>query len=288
MTVELQVQLTELSAPGQFVDWARPFPDLKSCWNKCQSPEYLLWLAARLCNTAEERRAVVSCLAELTRRAERGRHADRSAAQSTHTVETWLQAGVSLDDLLAAERAAREAAAWSATVAAEEKARARQLFRVAPRGRPASLGTSRALDAMAGWREAEHAMRVALAVAGTARAAAAANRAGTAVVSAAADGAPAVSGPAVSGPAVSGPAHGSLGAGAPAEDGLALGGPAHSGAAEPGGEASSAESWESCVGESAGYAVGALTSGHPAGRRDRAARRAARLIRRRLPCPQLG
>jgi hypothetical protein len=255
MTVELQVQLTELSAPGQFVDWARSCPDLRSCWNKCRSPEYLLWLAARLCTTAEERRAVVSCLAELTRRAQPGHRADPPAERAAHTVETWLRDGASLDDLRAAERAAREAASWSAIVAAEEKARARQLFRAAPRGRPASLGTSRALDAMAGWRSAEHAMRVALAVAGTAHAAAAAAQADDSQHGSA--------------------QHGAAPAGSTRADGGAAG------------SAGAPESWESCVAESAGYVVSALTSGRPAGRRDRAARQAARLIRRRLPCPRL-
>src|ERR1700744_5645983 len=72
MTAELQVRLAELSAPGQLVDWARSFPDLESCWRACSSPELLLWMAARGCTTAAERRAGVSCLAELTRRAESG------------------------------------------------------------------------------------------------------------------------------------------------------------------------------------------------------------------------
>jgi hypothetical protein len=276
MTVELQVQLTELSAPGQFVDWARSCPDLRSCWNKCRSPEYLLWLAARLCTTAEERRAVVSCLAELTRRAQPGRHrADPPVERAAHTVETWLRGGASLDDLRAAERGAREAASWSAIVAAEEKARARQLFRAAPRGRPASLGTSRALAAMAGWRAAEHAMRVALAAAGTARAAAAAVQADNSQ-----------HGSAQQGSAQHGTTqHGSAPYGSAQYDAAPAGSPRADGGVA--GSTGAPESWEGCVAESAGYAVSALTSGRPSGPRDRAARRAARLIRRRLPCPRL-
>src|ERR1700744_6369777 len=150
MTAELQVRLAELSAPGQLVDWARSFPDLESCWRACSSPELLLWMAARGCTTAAERRAVVSCLAELTRRAKRGEpRASAPAERAARAVEAWVRAGASLDELLAAEQAARSAAARSAAAAAEEGARARKLFRAAPRGRPASLGTSRALGALA-------------------------------------------------------------------------------------------------------------------------------------------
>jgi len=108
MATELQVRLTGLSAPGQFVDWARPFADLESCWNSCASPEFLLWLAARACTTTEERRAVVSCLAELTRCAERGRQrANPPVERAASAAETWIRSGASLDDLLAAEDRSR-------------------------------------------------------------------------------------------------------------------------------------------------------------------------------------
>jgi hypothetical protein len=244
MATELQVRLTGLSAPGQLIEWARPFPDLESCWKACTTPEFLLWLAARLCTTTEERRAVVSCLAELTRLAERSSpRASSPVDAAASTAETWARTGASLDDLLAAERAALDVAAWAAIVAAEEGARARMLFRSAPRGRPASLGTSRALGALADWREANRTQRLALAAASTARAAAEAVRADAAAADA--------------------------GTGSPGEPG------------------SSPGSWEARVTESAGYAVSALAHSRPAGRDDRSARKAARLIRRRLPCPRL-
>jgi hypothetical protein len=231
MATELQVRLTGLSAPGQFVDWARPFADLESCWNSCASPEFLLWLAARACTTTEERRAVVSCLAELTRCAERGRqHANPPVERAACAAETWIRAGASLDDLLAAERDALDAAERAALVAAAEGTRARMLYRSVPRGRHASFGTNRVLGALADWRKADQAQRLALAAAGTARAAAEAARA----------------------------------------DAL------HS----PG-------SWEARVSESAAYVVSALAHSQPTGRGDKAARKAARLIRRRLPCPRL-
>jgi len=46
-------------------------------------------------------------------------------------------------------------------------------------------------------------------------------------------------------------------------------------------------SWEARVSESAAYVVSALAHSQPTGRGDKAARKAARLIRRRLPCPRL-
>jgi hypothetical protein len=241
---ELQVRLTGLSAPGPLVDLAQPYRDLRSCWNASQSPELLLWLAARLCTTPEERRAVVACLAELTRQAERGtRHLDPEVERASVTAETWARAGASLDDLLAAERAALEAAAGAAALAAEEGARARVLFRSAPRSRPASFSTSRAFGALADWREADRTRRLALAAAGTARAAAEAARADTT----AADG----------------------------------------DAPVPGASCARSGSWETSVGESASYLVSALAHSRPARRDGRAERKAAKLVRRRLPCPRL-
>jgi hypothetical protein len=280
MTAELQVRLMELSAPGRLVDWVQPFPDLESCWNACTSPEVMLWLAARLCTTAGERRAVVACLAELTRRAERaGQHADPPVERAASTVETWvrtgagLETGVGLDELLAAERAALDAAAWAGIVAAEQGARARRLFRSAPRGRPASFGTSQAIGAVADWREAERARQLALAAAGAARAAAEAARA---------EATPANAGPANAGPVDAGP----VDAG-PVDAGPADAARSGGGAVVSGDSGSAPGSWEYCVGESAGYAVSALSPSRPSRQHDRAARKAARLIRRRLPCPRL-
>ncbi|HWG01075.1 MAG TPA: hypothetical protein VG164_04410 [Trebonia sp.] len=243
MATELQVRLTGLAAPAQFVDWARPFPDLESCWDACDSPEFLLWLAARACRTAEERRAIVSCLAALTRQAERGRHRpDPPVERAASTAETWTRAGgAGLDDLLAAERDALDAAERAAVVAAAEGARARMLVRSAPRGRHASLRTGRALGALAGWRDADQALRLALAAAGTARAAAEAAQADAA---------------------------------------------AANGATPPPGEPAAPE-WEARVSESARYVLGALAHSQPPGQGDKATRKAARLIRRRLPCPRL-
>jgi ABC-type transporter Mla subunit MlaD len=259
MGTELRVRLTTLAAPGPLLELAQPYPDLKSCWNACQSPELLLWLAARLSTTPAERRAVVACLAELTRRAERGtKHLNPRVEQASVTAETWARAGASLDDLLAAERAALEAAASAAAAAAEEMARARALFRSAPRSRPASFSNSRAFSALADWREADRARRLALAAAGTARAAAEAARADAGGANAGgANARGAIVGGANAGGDVQAPAQPDAGPG----------------------------NWEASVGESASYLISALAHSRPARRDQRAERKAAKLVRRRLPCP---
>src|SRR5882757_853942 len=66
------VWLSELSAPGPLARWASSFADLSSCWNACPDPEWLLWLAARTCGSAEQRKPVVLCAAELSSLARRG------------------------------------------------------------------------------------------------------------------------------------------------------------------------------------------------------------------------
>jgi hypothetical protein len=173
----LQRRLTGLAAPGPLVNWASPFADLESGWCQCASPQWLLWLSARLSATSAERRAVVTCLAELTKRAEHaGRGSEAAVASAIATAvdaaTAWLRAQAGLDELLAAERAALAVAARAADIAADEGARARTLFWSAPRPRPASFATSRAMGAWVGWRKAEYVSRLALAAAGTARAAA--------------------------------------------------------------------------------------------------------------------
>jgi hypothetical protein len=170
---ELQARLSGLAAPRPLVEWARPFADLGSCWDACSSPQWLLWLAARLCTTSDERRAVVACLAELTKRAEHaGRCTEPAVGPAVATATAWVRGEASLDDLLSAEGTALAAAERAADVAAEEGARARALFSSAPRPRPSSFATSRAMGAWVEWRQAEYLARLARAAAGTARAAA--------------------------------------------------------------------------------------------------------------------
>ncbi len=227
MGTELQVRLTGLSAPGPLLDLVQPHPDLESWWKACPSPELLLWLAARLCTTDQQRRVVLSCLAELNRRAQHGaRRLDPRTGLAVAAAEAWAQGSASdearLDELLAAERGALAAAAAADVQAIQINARARALFRCAPRARAASFSNSRALGALADWREADRARRLALAAAGAARAAAEAARA---------------------------EARGSAEAG--------------SGGASTMLTATRPDSWAASVGESAGYAAGALAPSRP-------------------------
>jgi len=160
MGAELEVRLTGLSAPGPLPDLAQPFADLESWWKACRSPELLLWLAARLCATGQQRRAVVSCLAELNRRAQHGtRRLDPRVSQASAAAEAWARDEARLGELVAAERGALAAAAAATVQAAEINARARALFRRAPRARAASFSNSRALGALADWREADRGRR---------------------------------------------------------------------------------------------------------------------------------
>jgi hypothetical protein len=264
---ELQQRLIGLAAPGRLVDWARSFPDLETCWAACPSPEWLLWLAARLSGTSDERRTLVLCLAELTKRAGQAhRGTDPAVTAAVDAATTWagtaragtgslgtpLTAGsankaASLDSLFAAEQAALEVAARATAVAAEEGAKARWLFHSAPRTRPSSFGTSSALGAWAEWHKANYTARLASAAAGTVRAAAEA--AWIDVIH------------------VSGATFESADAGDPGS--------------VPG-------NWVSCAAETAGNAVRALAIAQGSRQDEKTARKLARLVRQRLACPRLG
>jgi hypothetical protein len=247
---DLQQRLTALGAPVALVEWARPCADVESCWRTCASPEWLLWLAARLAATSEERHAVVSCLAELTRRAEHaGRDADAAVGQALDAAVAWSHTAARLDDLLSTELAALGAAERARAAATEESSRARTLFSTAPRLRPASFGTSRAMAAWIEWRKADYGARLALAAAGTARAAAEAAWIDTI----------------------------QAGGAAQHPDGFA-----------PGRQAAAAGRWVTSTAAAAGHAVSALALAQGERSDERAARKSARLIRQRLACPRLG
>jgi hypothetical protein len=165
--------LSELSAPPPLAQWASSFADLSSCWNACPDPEWLLWLAARTCGPAGQRKPVVLCAAELASLAQRGgRDTDPRVARAISLVPMW--AGLEADalDLLIAERGALDAARQCEQAADREADRARLLFRTAPRRRLGSSGMSRALGAFALWHEAERARWLALSAASAVRAAA--------------------------------------------------------------------------------------------------------------------
>jgi hypothetical protein len=164
-----QPWLTELSAPVPLARWASAFSDLRSCWNACRDPEWLLWLAARSYDSAEQRKRVVLCAAELASMAQRGgRETDPRVTRAISMVQLWAESGADDLDLLAAQCDALDAARETALVADREADRALALFRTAPRRRPSSSGMSRALGALQGWREKERDRCLALAAASAA------------------------------------------------------------------------------------------------------------------------
>lgn len=165
--------LSELSAPPALAQWASSFGDLKSCWNACTDPEWLVWLSARTCSLGEQRKQVVLCAAELTELAQRGgRDTDPRVTHAISLVQMWAGLEADAPDLLAAECDALDAARESEQAADREAQRALTLFQSAPRRRPGSSGMSRALNAWQGWREEERGNCLALAAASVVRAAA--------------------------------------------------------------------------------------------------------------------
>jgi len=164
-----QLWLTELSAPAPLAEWASAFSDLRSCWKACRDPEWLLWLAARSYDSAEQRKQVVLCAAELASMAQRGRgETDPRVTRAISTVQLWAESKTDDLALLAAQCDALDAARESGLAADREADRALALFRTAPRRRPSSSGMSRALGAMQGWREKERGRSLALAAASAA------------------------------------------------------------------------------------------------------------------------
>jgi hypothetical protein len=165
--------LAELTPPAALARWAGPFDDLRSCWDACPDPEWLLWLAARTCGPGESRGPVVLCAADVAAFARRGARAvDPRVTRALETVRQWAGPGAQDLQLLAAECDALDAAHESARMVDREAGRARASFRSAPRRRPGSAGMNRALSAVHQWREAERAHWLALAALSAVRAAA--------------------------------------------------------------------------------------------------------------------
>jgi hypothetical protein len=163
----------ELSPPPALARWASSFGDLRSCWNACPDPEWLLWLAARTCDSEGQRRQVVLCAAELAGLAQRrGRDIDPRVTRAILLPQMWAGLEADVPDLLAAERDALQAARETAQAAVREAERARALFQLTPRRRLGSFGMSRALGAWQWWLEQERGSWLALAAASVARAAA--------------------------------------------------------------------------------------------------------------------
>lgn len=166
-----QSWLSELSAPAPLAQWASSFTDLKSCWNACHDPQWLLWLAARTCRSVEQREQVVLCAAELASAAQRrGRDTDPRVTNAISMVQMWAESQADALDLLSAECDALDAARESAQAADHEAELALTLFGAAPRRRPSSSGMNRALGAWQRWREVERDRWLALAAASAAAA----------------------------------------------------------------------------------------------------------------------
>jgi hypothetical protein len=160
-----QSWLSDLSAPAPLAQWGAAFNDLSSCWNACRDPEWLLWLAARTCQSAEQQKQVVLCAAELASMAQRGKEADPRVTRAISLVQLWAESEADAIELFDAECDAVDAARESGDAADREARSARALFRAAPRRRASSSGMSGALGAWQRWRERERGRWLALAAA---------------------------------------------------------------------------------------------------------------------------
>jgi hypothetical protein len=169
----LQARLAQLSAPEPFVRWARPFTDFPSCWDACPDASWMLWAAARLSQTIEQRRAIVCCAAAVGELAAGGhKDADPRIIAAFTAVRIWARGTADQAAVAAAGRAALDAASDAAGLAAREAPRARALFSLAPRRRLASVTTSRAIAAHHASRAAARQEAAAYAAAWTVRSAA--------------------------------------------------------------------------------------------------------------------
>lgn len=165
--------LSELSAPEPLARWASSYADLSSCWSACADPEWLLWLAARACGSAQQRKPVVLCAAELAALAQRGdTDTDPRVIRATAMARVWAESGAEALELLAAECDALDAARESEQAADRAAERALAQFRSSPRRRPSSSGMNRAFGSWQRWRDEERGRLLALSAAAAARAAA--------------------------------------------------------------------------------------------------------------------
>ena len=168
-STRLDARLREIASPEPLLLSASRFADLPSWWRACASPDWLVWMAARLCKTGDDRRAVVRCVTELAWRA--GPRPDRRCVAAISAAEAWASGSEAGAGLAAAVAGAWQAAAEAKADSARLAACARWRFASAPHHRLASAGTGRALAAHADWRAAERNRLAALAAAATVEAA---------------------------------------------------------------------------------------------------------------------
>ena len=144
----IQARLAQLSAPEPFVRWARPFTDFPSCWDACPDASWMLWAAARLANTIQQRRAIVCCAAAVGELALSNRqHTDPRIIAALTAARMWARGTAGQVTVAAAGLAALDAASDAAGLATHEASRARTLLSLAPRRRLASVTTSGAIAA---------------------------------------------------------------------------------------------------------------------------------------------
>jgi hypothetical protein len=169
----MQARLAQLSAPEPFARWARPFADFQSCWDACPDASWMLWAAARLSQTIQQRRAIVCCAAAVGELALGShKHADPRTIAAFSAARTWASGTADQATVAAAGLGALEAASEAAGLAAREASRARTLLSLAPRRRLASATTSRAMAAQLASRAATSQEAAAYAAAWTVRSAA--------------------------------------------------------------------------------------------------------------------
>ena len=119
----------------------------------CPAPEWLLWLAARSCDSAKQRKPVVLCAMELATLAQGGDwDTDPRVVRATSVARAWAESGADALDLLAAECDALNAASECGQAADYSAESALMLFRSAPRRRPGSSGMNQAFGAWQRWQ----------------------------------------------------------------------------------------------------------------------------------------
>ena len=109
----VRVQLTELNACSEAVDWAEKFDTLEEAWEVCERGDWMLWLAAK---KQMDRKKIVSAACECARLSLQYTDDPRVLA-CIETTERWTRDEATLDEVEAAAGAAW-AAAWASRAAA--------------------------------------------------------------------------------------------------------------------------------------------------------------------------
>src|SRR3990167_3266964 len=119
-------KLVALDACSEAVRWARKQRSAEHAWHTCKRGDWMIWAVTRKLEddpTIPARRKLALCLAEIGRRSLRYAGEYESTLRTVFdAVTAWGEGRGSLDDLRAAESAARSAA-WSAAESAESAAR---------------------------------------------------------------------------------------------------------------------------------------------------------------------